>query len=195
MACLYSAETVEEIVPAIMRRQIERLQALVISPGVDALPAKGGWRHIPRHGAAAAPCDNQPGTQLVAIAHSTSTAQPRDMHTQAAVSPCPTTCVSTYTQPGVQYAPQAHTASESATEVRRAPPPASLAAAKRMRHASASAQRAIVPCQPPPVATSARDNEQRQLAVRASLPSSRTRGKARETGRASAAEPRSAASE
>ena len=195
MACLYSAETVEEIVPAIMRRQIERLQALVISPGVDALPAKGGWRHIQRRGAAAAPSDAQPGTQPITIAHSTSTAQPRDVHAQVVVSPRPTTVASTYTQPGVQYAPQAHTASESATEVRRAPPPASLAAAKRMRHASASAQRAIVPYQPPPVATSARDSEQRQLAVRASLPSSRTRGKARETGRTSAAEPRSAASE
>ena len=195
MACLYSAETVEEIVPAIMQRQIERLQALLISPGVDALPDKGGWRHIQRRGAAAAPSDAQPGTQPITIAHSTSTAQPRDVHAQVVVSPRATTVASTYTQPGVQYAPQAHTASESATEVRRAPPPASLAAAKRMRHASASAQRAIVPCQPPPVATSARDSEQRQLAVRASLPSSRTRGKARETGRASAAEPRSAASE
>ena len=77
MADLYSAETVEEIVPAIMHRQIARLQALVISPGVDALPAKGGWRHIPRHaGAAAVSRDDQPGTQLIALAHCHSTAQP-----------------------------------------------------------------------------------------------------------------------
>ena len=44
---LYSSETVEEIVPDIMRRQIMRLQALVIAPGIEALPAKGGWRFIP----------------------------------------------------------------------------------------------------------------------------------------------------
>ena len=142
MACLYSAETVEEIVPAIMHRQIQRLQALVISPGVDALPAKGGWRHIPRHGATAAPRDDQPGTQLIAIAHSPSTAQPSTIHTQVVVCSCPTTRVSTYTQPGVQYTLQAHTAAESAPEVRRAPRPANPAAAKRMRHASARVQRA-----------------------------------------------------
>ena len=76
MPDLYSAETVEEIVPAIMHRQIARLQALVISPGVDALPAKGGWRHIPRHGATATSRDDQPGTQLVAIAHSPSNRSP-----------------------------------------------------------------------------------------------------------------------
>ena len=195
MACLYSAETVEEIVPAIMRRQIERLQALVISPGVDALPAKGGWRHIQRHGAVAAPRDDQPGTQLIAIAHSHSTAQPSTMHTQAVVDPCPTTRVGSYTQPGVQYAPQVHTAQESAPEVRRAPMPANLAAAKRMRHASASVRRAIVPYQLPSVATSAKDSEQQQRAAHTSLPSSRTRGKARETGGTSAAERSSAASE
>ena len=44
---LYSSETVEEIVPDIMRRQVKRLQALVTAPGIEALPAKGGWRFIP----------------------------------------------------------------------------------------------------------------------------------------------------
>ena len=196
MACLYSAETVEEVVPAIMRRQIERLQALVISPGVDALPAKGGWRHIPRHGAAAAPCDNQPGTQLVAIAHSTGTAQPCNVHTQAVVYSCPTTSVIKYPQPGVQYSPQSGTTAESEPEVCRAPQPANRAAAKRMRHASARAQRVSVPYQLPPVAAGAKESaQQQQRAFPASLPSSRTRGKARRTGVNSTAAQRSAATE
>ena len=51
MPDLYSAEAVEDIVPAIMQRQIRRLQALLVSPGIDALPAKGGWKYIPRDGA------------------------------------------------------------------------------------------------------------------------------------------------
>jgi hypothetical protein len=54
MPDLYSAEAVEDIVPAIMQRQIRRLQALLVSPGIDALPAKGGWKYIPRDGASGA---------------------------------------------------------------------------------------------------------------------------------------------
>ena len=50
---LYSRETAEEIVPAIMERQVHRLRALVVSPGIAHLPQKGGWRFIPRDGAAA----------------------------------------------------------------------------------------------------------------------------------------------
>ena len=49
---LYSRETAEEIVPAIMERQVSRLRALVASPGIAHLPQKGGWRFIPRDGAA-----------------------------------------------------------------------------------------------------------------------------------------------
>ena len=49
MAELYSAESVEEIVPDIMRRQLTRLQARVVSPGVDALPAKGGYAALLGH--------------------------------------------------------------------------------------------------------------------------------------------------
>ena len=176
-------------------RQIQRLQALVISPGVDALPAKGGWRHIPRHGATVAPRGDQPGTQLIAIAHSPSTAQPRTMHTQVVVCPCPTTRDNTPTLPGVRYTPQAHTAAESAPEVCRAPQPANPAAAKRMRHASARVQHAIVSYQLPPVAAGAKDSVQQQRAVPASLPSSRTRGKARRTGGTSTAAQHSAANE
>ena len=50
---LYSRETAEEIVPAIMERQVSRLRALATSPGIDHLPQKGGWRFIPRDGATA----------------------------------------------------------------------------------------------------------------------------------------------
>ena len=195
MACLYSAETVEEIVPAIMHRQIQRLQALVISPGVDALPAKGGWRHIPRHGATAALRDDQPGAQPIAMAHSTSAAPPCTVHTQLVVCSCPTTSTSTYTQPSVQYTLQAHSAAESAPEVRIAPRPANPAAAKRRRHASACVQREIVPYQLPSVAAGAKGGAQQQRASAASLPSSRTRGKARVTEVASTAAQRSVATE
>ena len=45
---LYSRETAEEIVPAIMERQMARLRSLVTSPGIDHLPHKGGWKFIPR---------------------------------------------------------------------------------------------------------------------------------------------------
>ena len=60
MPDLYSSEAVEEIVPAIMQRQIRRLQALLVSPGIDALPAKGGWKYIPRDGTS---------TQAVVVSH------------------------------------------------------------------------------------------------------------------------------
>ena len=60
MPDLYSSEAVEEIVPAIMQRQIRRLQALLVSPGIDALPAKGGWKYIPRDGT---------NTQAVVVSH------------------------------------------------------------------------------------------------------------------------------
>jgi hypothetical protein len=52
---LYSAETAEEIVPAIMERQVARLRALLSHPGVDRLPYKGGWKHIRRGDPAAQP--------------------------------------------------------------------------------------------------------------------------------------------
>ena len=71
MADLYSAESVEEIVPAIMR-----LQALVVSPGIEALPAKGGWRHIPRSGTPTAPCMAQPEAQPIATAQPARAAPP-----------------------------------------------------------------------------------------------------------------------
>ena len=51
---LYSRETAEEIVPAIMERQVARLRALLVSPGIDHLPEKGGWRFILRGDASAA---------------------------------------------------------------------------------------------------------------------------------------------
>ena len=60
MPDLYSAEVVEDIVPAIMQRQIKRLQALLVSLGIDALPAKGGWKYIPRDGA---------GVSAVVVSH------------------------------------------------------------------------------------------------------------------------------
>ena len=51
---LYSRETAEEIVPEIMERQVARLRALLVSPGIDHLPEKGGWRFIRRGDASAA---------------------------------------------------------------------------------------------------------------------------------------------
>ena len=60
MPDLYSSEAVEEVVPAIMQHQIRRLQALLVSPGIDALPAKGGWKYIPRDGT---------NTQAVVVSH------------------------------------------------------------------------------------------------------------------------------
>ena len=55
MPDLYPAEAVEDIVSAvIMQRQIRRLQALLVSPGIDALPTKGGWKYITRDGASGA---------------------------------------------------------------------------------------------------------------------------------------------
>ena len=65
---LYSSETVEEIVPGIMRRQIQRLQSLVTAPGVESLPAKGGWRHIPRHNThVQCPTDPTPASLATAL--------------------------------------------------------------------------------------------------------------------------------
>ena len=162
MVGLYSAESVEEIVPAIMRRQILRLQALVASPGIDALPAKGGWRHIPRHSAApdmGAACETS--------------------HPLAAALPEYTAQLATIpTQPSARAAAEpaeqvAGAAGPSSAHQQRHPPPA-----KRMRHASARAQLAIIPYARPATGASAKEPERpQQQAPAASLPSGRTRSK------------------
>ena len=91
MADLYSAEAVEEIIPAIMQRQIRRLQALLICPGIDALPAKGGWKYIPRDGsnAQAVVVSHVTAQAGIAGADLTPAAQP-PTHACAAPSPTPT---------------------------------------------------------------------------------------------------------
>ena len=63
---LYSRETAEEIVPAIMERQVSRLRALVASPGIAHLPQKGGWRFIPRE--EATPASAAPPARAAAAA-------------------------------------------------------------------------------------------------------------------------------
>ena len=161
MVGLYSAESVEEIVPAIMRRQILRLQALVVSPGIDALPAKGGWRHIPRHSAA----------PDIGAAHATShplvDALPENTAQLAIIPSQPAARAAA--EPSEQVAGAAGAAAHTSSH-----PPS----AKRMRHASARAQLAIIPYQRPATAAGAKEPERPQRqAPTASLPSGHTRSR------------------
>jgi hypothetical protein len=135
MVGLYSAESVEEIVPAIMRRQILRLQALVASPGIDALPAKGGWRHIPRHSAAPDMGAARGTSHPLAAALPENTAQLAIIPAQPAARAA--------AEPSEQVA---GAAGPSSARQQRHPP-----SAKRMRHASARAQLAIIPYTRTPV--------------------------------------------
>jgi hypothetical protein len=158
MVGLYSAESVEEIVPDIMRRQILRLQALVVSPGIDALPAKGGWRHTPRHSAA----------HDIGASHATSHppvgALP-ESNTQLALIP---------SQPAARAAAEPSAQPTSSVGARNAHPPS----AKRMRHASARAQLAIIPYQRSATAAGAKEQERPQRqAPTSSLPSGHTRSR------------------
>ena len=186
MAELYSAESVEEVVPAIMQRQIMRLQALVVSPGIDALPPKGGWRHIPRCGSPADSSVAQSSDQPIAIAQHTSAAQHPTTHAQRTANHCTPLPLVPYVPPDDREHAQEEAAGgqgADGTGGRRIPtvPPSAM----RMRHAGAQPHAAIIPHQRPALVAGAKDPAQQlEPPHRATLPSGRTRGAIRRTGSA-----------
>ena len=200
MADLYSAETVEEIVPAIMHRQITRLQALLVSPGIDSLPAKGGWRHIPRDGTVQPTSTARPEAQPIATAQHTSTAMIvadlGDATPPHAAHQSPPPAISDHVISDHVISNHAGgSTGEEHTARRTTNPPTAM----RMRHASTHTQHAIIPYRRPTLVVGAKEQghvpcahpqgsertmvdpqQQQQQAPTASRPSSRTRYRERQ---------------
>ena len=158
MADLYSAETVEEIVPAIMHRQITRLQALLVSPGIDSLPAKGGWRHIPRDGTVQPTSTARPEAQPIATAQHTSTAMIvadlGDATPPHAAHQSPPPAISNHVISDHVISNHAGgSTGEEHTARRTTNPPTAM----RMRHASTHTQHAVIPYRRPTLVVGAKE--------------------------------------
>ena len=186
MAELYSAESVEEVVPAIMQRQIMRLQALVVSPGIDALPSKGGWRHIPRCGSPADSGVAQSSDQPLATAQHTSAAQHPTTHAQRTANHSTPLPLIPYVPPdGGQHPQEVAAGGVRADGTSGRQPPTVPPSAMRMRHAGTQPHTAIIPYQRPALVAGAKDPAQQQEPTHsATLPSGGTRGALRRKGSA-----------
>ena len=164
MPDLYSADAVEDIVPAIMQRQIRRLQALLVSPGIDALHAKGGWKYIPRDGAGTAsmaPSHVAPPART-AQCDMTPVAQPSIARTPPlALLPPPTPAQQPACTPNVHHTPLPRGVGAVHSGGVRA---------QRMRHAAARAAL-------PPAAEQRTPQLPAEHAPSASQPSGRTRSR------------------
>ena len=178
MAELYSAESVEEVVPAIMQRQIMRLQALVVSPGIDALPSKGGWRHIPRCGSPADSGVAQSSDQPLATAQHTSAAQHPTTHAQRTANHSTPLPLIPYVPPdGGQHPQEVAAGGVRADGTSGRQPPTVPPSAMRMRHAGTQPHTAIIPYQRPALVAGAKDPaHQHDPTHSATLPSRGTRG-------------------